>query len=123
MTERSPRGQGQFPRHGNRYCGAVRGKIAVAHFSFLIEPLQRKSDRIGSRRNGMNRPVQFCRDHFRAGARLRHAPKEGILFRRPTIAGIRHQTLLLAFSPQFYKPSADVIGAPDLSHSESASVN
>jgi hypothetical protein len=26
------------------------------------------------------------------------APKEGILFRRP-IAGIRHQTLLLSFSP------------------------
>lgn len=27
------------------------------------------------------------------------------------------------FQPQLYKPSADVIGAPDLSHSESASVN
>jgi hypothetical protein len=34
-----------------------------------------------------------------AGARVRRAPKEGILFRRPMIAGIRHQTLLLSFSP------------------------
>jgi hypothetical protein len=73
--------------------------------------------RRAARRSG---GVGALRSYEDAYARFAQRPRElvpgWVLFLSKSAFGLRLQPLL-------YKPSADVIGAPDFSHSESASIN
>src|SRR5450631_2717088 len=51
-----------------------------------FKPFQRQSDHVGACLDGVNRSVQFCRDHFGAGVRFRHSSKAVILLWRPSFA-------------------------------------
>jgi hypothetical protein len=48
-------------------------------FRLQLEPFQRESDRGGACLDSVNQAIQFCRDQFGSGVRLRHSWKEVIL--------------------------------------------
>jgi transposase len=64
------------------------------------ENLNRKALALGACRDGANRSIQFCRDHFGAGVRFRHSSKEVILLWRPPVPGeFNHVYFPFAFNP------------------------
>jgi hypothetical protein len=71
-----------------------------------LKPFQRESDRVGACLDSVNRSIQFWRDQFRSGVRLRHSSKEVILsWCPPVAAGFDHVALHFPFT---FSPSAVV---------------
>src|SRR5260370_2764414 len=89
---------------------AIARQIVLGLFPLRLQlrPFQRQSDPVGACLDGANRSIQFCRDHFGAGVRIRHSSKEVILLWHPPVPGEFNHVTTISPSPSAQALQDDV---------------
>src|SRR5260370_23965084 len=89
---------------------AIARQIVLGLFPLRLQlrPFQRQSDPVGACLDGANRSIQFCRDHFGAGVRIRHSSKEVILLWHQPVPGEFNHVTTISPSPSAQALQDDV---------------